>query len=181
LFVYYPELGEALYFVDDEGGVGYYPSSYSTNLGGFGLTGKYQKEPFDWYNALLTVPDFYGEVIRDNDNYTTTKGEVKSILKPNGEVRSLQAAKALSRSKIFKYLGVAGDVYTLSNAIFSDKKLSIKDWFDVGISAVSLGTTIVVGAELFVISTPVIEAIGITGAVWGAASLGLDIIEQYKK
>jgi hypothetical protein len=184
LFVYYPELGEALYFVDEESefnGVRY-PSSYGTaNVPRDYMGLPRQEKGFDYVNAALTVPDSYG----------TALGEFHNITKPIAGVGTAsKASKAANASKLGYLLkatngiGLAGDFYTIVKTIgaVSHGKagdLTVKDWFDAGISLVSFTATMAVYGGAAIAASPVIEAIAITGAVWGTISLTIDIANSY--
>jgi RHS repeat-associated protein len=165
------------------------PNNLYTNLEGIIVNGdgsgavitakKYKPEPVDLFGALMQTADDYDTFFHNHDTYKTTKNEIKTILKPNGKVRSARALKFARRSIGVKLLGPLGDVYTLVSVSQKEDRDGL-DNLDAVVAAASLLAT----AAAVVISTPAVVtfagAVSVVGAVYGTGRLVYSIYENIK-
>jgi RHS repeat-associated protein len=135
------------------------------------------------FSVFDIVSNVYSDYGHNHMTYTTLQGVEKNIYKPNGQVRSANAAKFAKASNVIRGTAVIGSVlstgystYNVVNQYNSGGIQNVNGWdaTDAGVGLVGLSAT---GLAYFgLISNPVGWAIGTGALIYGGARLTYDLI-----
>jgi RHS repeat-associated protein len=131
---------------------------------------------FSWADVSLGT---YNDYLYNHNTYNTTKGIEKNIFKPNGEIRSLQAAKYLKYSKFVKGTAIVGSVASTGYVGYkiSNGTATTIDYVDGGVGL--SGIIVAIGSGLGYIGATVSNPVGWVAGGYGGIRLLQDMLENY--
>jgi hypothetical protein len=179
LFVYYPELGEALYFVDDEGGMAtatkMEPPSFISEterhynglndiLLGAGLSAAQSS----YYDNYRNIKSAYYNLYKTNKSFFPKPGVVNKTLR--SARKFLAPVKGGAASKLIRkagYLGAGLTALKIAQDINNDGMISASSIID--------GTQLAIGAAALIYFTPIAPIVGTAILIYGISDYIFDI------